>query len=451
METITLRPYQTQGVTFLEQAQRAILADEPGLGKTLQTIMALEKLQGNNGGTLIVAPKMALGVWEDEIRKWTGKSSIIYDGSPKQRAKLWMSFQEESDIQFLITNYAKLKELYELRRTWNSIVCDEIHSGGLLNHKTQAYENLRKLNSTNLFLLTGTPIKRGPQDLFAPLSLVNSKAFKSYWGYVNKYCVVINDTFGKSIEGRPKDPALFKQMLKPYFLHRKKKDHLEELPDKIRQPIPINMTKKQAKLYDQMNTEMMIDDDGKLILSPSAMTQSLRLRQLLVTPRLLDIDEDGAALEALPELLDEEFQAGNPCVIFTPFRQAIPHIVNKLDDNFAKTKKPAVNQINIVQGGMKSHEITKAVADFQNSKDVRRVLIVVIKSGAAFTATAGKTAFFLGYEWNPNENIQAEDRLHRLGQNKAVRIHYLLHKDTIDEHVKEVLNDKDRWARLILS
>lgn len=444
----TLRPYQNEGVEFLSNSKRAILADEPGLGKTLQTIMALESLP--QGPTLILAPKMALGVWEEEIRKWTGKISMIYDGNPKERKALWKAFQED-DLQFLITNYAKLKELRTLKPTWTSIVCDEIHLAGLQNHRTQTYENLRQLSSAHLFLLTGTPVNHGPQDLFAPLSLVEPDKYKSYWQYVNKYCIVIQDRFGKSIEGRPKDVMKFKQMLKPYFIHRKKKDHLHELPDKIRQPLPLTMTKDQAKIYNDIAEHMMAEFGDDILVTPSRLTQDLRLRQCLVSPRLLGFDVDGAALESLPELVDAEFQSGNPVIIFTPFREAVTHIVDKLTAVHGKSKKPTTNYVGIIQGGMKATDLQQVVHQFQTCKDVRKVLICTIKTAAAFTATAAKVAFFMGYEWNPNDNIQAEDRIHRIGQKDAVRVQYLLHKNTIDEYVKEVLNDKQRWANMILS
>jgi SNF2 family DNA or RNA helicase len=447
------RKYQEEGIDFLKKRARVILADEPGLGKTFQCLGALEGL--GFGPTLIVCPKMALGVWEHEIRKWTDQIGMIYDGTQTQRKKLWKSFVED-DIPFLITNYAKLKELLTLKPSWKTIICDEYHLAGVRNRNTQVYDNLKRFTSTNMFLITGTPINRGPQDLFAPLSLLNPTEFKSYWGYEARYCLVIDGMFGKTIEERPKDPTVFKQMWSRYMIHRKK-SVVDGLPDKLRMPVPLEMTSKQAKLYREIEenmyaevkqSDLMIKDghpnwDDEVIITPGRMSQILRLRQMLVTPQLLGINEKGAILEALPELLNAEFENGTPVMIFTPFAQAIPFIKEAI----AKVAKQCWS----LQGGMKGTDLHASVEAFQNSKEVRRVLICSIKTGASFTAHAASTAFFCGYEWSANDNLQAEDRIHRIGQSKLVRIQYLLHKHTVDELVMEKLDAKQSAADFILT
>lgn len=439
----TPREYQRVGTNFIIENRRVILADEPGLGKCYQSLAALEQL--GFGPTLIVCPKMAIGVWEYEIRKWTDQIGMIYDGTIPQRAKLWKSFNEDS-IPFLITNYAKLKELLLKKPTWGTIICDEYHLAGLRNRKTQLYETLKKYASRNMILITGTPINKGPQDLYAPLSLLDPQEFKSYWSYEAKHCIVIQDMFGRTVEDRPKDPAAFKAMWSKYMIHRKK-SIVDGLPDKIRMPVPLEMTTKQAKLYreisEQMYTEIETKDGSDIIITPGKMSQILRMRQILVTPQLLGVNEKGAILEALPELVEAEFQNGTPVMIFTPFAEAIPYIVDAL----GKTAK----HIWSLRGGMTATELHSRVRLFQDYTEVRRVLICSIKTSAAFTAHAASTAFFCGYEWSANDNHQAEDRIHRIGQTKQVRIQYLMHKGTVDELVMEKLDSKQNAADFILS
>ena len=169
MTDIKLYDYQEKNVSRLVEGRRMLLCDEPGLGKTLQILTTIHRLKSRK--TLIVAPKIAMGVFAYECKKWYGWDSIVYSGTPKQRCALREEFNT-GKCNILITNYALLDEVKSYYPQWTTIICDEVHLGGLLNRNTQKFKTLKKMICENLFLMTATPIRTGPQDLWALLHLL---------------------------------------------------------------------------------------------------------------------------------------------------------------------------------------------------------------------------------------------------------------------------------------
>jgi SNF2 family DNA or RNA helicase len=293
--------------------------------------------------------------------------------------------------------------------------------------------------------MTGTPIRQGVIDLYAPLHLVDPNTFSNYWAFVNKYCITIQTPFGKSIERNPKNIPMFRQMLNKYMVRRLKSEVLKDLPGKQRNAVPLTMTPAQEKAYKSISQEMMYVDDVAAVIAPNQMTVDLRLRQLLVTPRLLGIDEDGAGFNYLSEVVPDLLLRQRPVVIFTPFRQAIPLLADLIKGWGLGT------HIHTLTGGMTPVAFANEWQSFQDPKNKNKVMLCVIKSGASFHATESADCYFLGYEWDFNLNVQAEDRLCRLGQQNFVQCNYFVHDgDSIDENVKARLNEKQLSSDFII-
>ena len=432
----TLREYQEEDVQFgLARKGGIINANPPGLGKTLETLDTLNRLP--EGTTLVISPKMATGVWEYEANKWLGWKCLRITGEYKKEER--QKIREEYDrgnTRLLIINVAMLEEIQAWRSIWDYVVIDEVHLLGLLNPTTKAFLSVDKLKYSRIFLLTGTPLRKGPQDLWGMLHLVDGKRFRHYWSFVNRYCTVIHNGFGKEILPRPLDPISFKSMLDEYMIRRKKEEVLTELPDKIRQVYPLDMSPEQFRVHKELTEELLTEIGDDVLAVNGPMLLCLRLRQLLVCPRLLNIPEDGAALEALSTyLIPEEFAQGRSVVVGTPFRQAIPHIIEALKRSIKGI------YIEVIHGEIK--ETAAQVAQrFQDHKGHQKVLIFTIKSGASWTAHAASTGFMLGYDWSAINNLQAEDRIHRLGQINKVMWKYLTYQDSIDKQVMDRLDDR---------
>lgn len=427
--------------------RRWMECDDMGLGKTVTCLTSfLSQVDLTSKRALILCGSNAMGVWQDELKKWFNLSSVIYTGTPAQRKKLWKQFEQEEETHFLITSYAMLKEL---PHGWSGVFADEYHTSGLMNHntKTAALFQSHLPYFENVYLITGTPIRQGVVDLYNPLHILDPQAFPNYWAFVNKYCIVIQTPFGKQIERNPKNIPAFRQLLKKYMIRRLKSEVLKDLPGKQRNAVPVEMTKRQQDAYTDLLKEFMHvnEETDDVIISPNQMVTDLRLRQLLVTPRLLGIDDDGAGFNYLSEVVPDLLQAQKPVVIFTPFRQAIPLLEDLIRGWNLNTS------IYTLQGGMTPAAFANQWQNFQKSPYKNKVLLCVIKSSSSFHATESADCFFLGYEWDFNFNVQAEDRLCRLGQQNFVQCNYLLHVgDSIDDQVKERLNEKQLASNFII-
>lgn len=458
-----LRPYQKTAFDFMTAQKDYIMLanskgtalqyDDMGLGKTFTTLCCVEAL--NAFPCIIVAPKFALLVWQDEIQKWLGKYAVIYSGKPKDRMSQWKEFITMGD-KFLVTNYALLPEIairsgikLDNARTsvcepgnfkWGAIIWDEAHMGGLFNHKTASYKVSLKLarEIPTRYVLTGTPFRQGCVDLYGPLSLLDPVKFNSYWKFVNKYCTIIETAFGKEIERNPSNLEGFRALLKQYMVRRLKEDVLLELPGKQRQSLFVEMLPQQQKLYDELTEQLIaeVPDSEELLITPNQMTLMMRQRQILACPQVLGLKVRGAAIDAIMEHSHLSMDDEKPIVIFTPFRSSIEFVAQALQEEY-----PGI-ELYIIQGKMSAEEFGASWMGFQNSKNPKRALLCVIKSGASFHSTAASTAYFLGYEWDFNFNEQCEDRLNRMGQKDFVNIYYVMTKGTVDENVAAKLNDK---------
>lgn len=436
-----LRAYQVEDVHKMVEKRRLINANEPGLGKTLETLMAIQLLEAKRV-LVVAAPQPALGTWQWQTKKWLGEEVELYLGASHKRQASWKRFTQ-SNSRFLVTNYVLARELLaEKPAIFDTMVFDEYHLGGLMNHTTTTWKAVCKYGRCkNLFLLTGTPVRKGPQDLWAPLHLLDPYRFPSYWGFVGKYCITTKDHFGSTIEARPADPVKFKDLIDPYRIRRTKKKYLPELPDKNRFAVPLLLEGKQKQLYEQLENDMMIDTPETLIVSPNQAANIVRMRQVLITPRILGFNIRGAACDMIMQMADDEFTNGNPVSICTPYRQAIPFMIEDMEKLGAK--------VYVIHGGMGLKALTVSQM-FQKDTNPRRVLIYTISSGASFDAYASRTGIFNGYEWSAINNKQAEDRLHRLGQVEQVSIPYLVHIGTIDEMIMAKLDSRQEAENWIL-
>lgn len=440
MINFQLRPYQEEDVNFMLKYRNVYNCLDMGLGKTLETLEYRRRAGFKK--TLIMAPKIALGVWKNELEKFFGENSTIYTGTKSQRKSIWAKW----DNDVLITNPAQIQEVLNLQNSWDLIIVDEAHLAGILNHKTKTYKVLEKAERESLILLCGTPIRRNPADLYGPLHLLNPKKFSSYYAFINKYCLLLDNGFGKEILPKPKNPMELRRMLDYYVIRRKKEDVLHDLPEKIRSVIPIEMTPKQAKAYKEMAEEMMlVESSNEMIFAASAMNVSLRLRQILVCPKMLGVDDYGTGIISLAEdLIPQDFEDKRSVIICTPFRKAIPYVKEYI---LQKIPDAAIFEIH---GDIKE-TAAEVAARFQAHESHKKILIYTIKSGASFTATDASMVYFLGAEWSNVDNFQAEDRCYRIGQTRGVDVKYFCYNNTVDDEVKAALNNKSSSSHWVLN
>lgn len=436
-----LRPYQRDAYQVLVSAKRQLVYDDMRLGKTITTLAATHRLEAYP--CLIICPKFALHVWAQEIKTWLDTDAVIYTGTPKQREKCWQQFIQ-SGAKFLITNPAQtaniLKHTEEAKFHWGAFVADEIHLSGLFNHKTKTFKDTSKLTRAIdvRFLLTGTPYRQGIVDLYGPLNIIEPKKFNSYWAFVNRYGVVIQDRYGKSIERNPKDVKEFRSMLSKYMVRRIKTEVFADMPTKQRTVVPLEMNREQRQVYQELSEELMaiVPTSGEILMAPGVLPLLVRQRQLLACPQELGLQAPGTAIETIVEMAAQHFEAGEPFIVYTPFREAIKWVEKALLDahGYYDCFK--------IQGKMTADEFRDSWQGFMNKKSRQKVMFIVIKSGAAFTASTASTGYFLGCEWDFTLNEQAEDRMFHVDKKETIQVNYLMYKGTVDDAVATALNDK---------
>lgn len=433
-----LRDYQRIGVKFLSEAKFSILADEMGTGKTLQAIAGAEVSGAEK--VLIVCPNTLKWNWQREISDWTGKDSIIINGTKKQRKK---QLSEAKDYMFIIVNYEALRLEDVFDSVWNmkvdTVICDEAHR--LKNKNAKQTKSVAKLskqdNVERIYLLTGTPMLNRADELWSLLNIMFPKTYTSYWRFVEKFCQSEYNGWGWEVfGGTPQQVEALREELQSVMIRRTKNDVLKELPDKVYQRQTVKLEGQQRKMYDQMEQQAVakIDEEGEVIAAPVLIAQITRLRQIAISTTLMGGEKlKSAKYDAVKDILADNIDE-HKVVIFSQFRAAIDELREVLNAE-------GYNTVSIT-GTVSQQDRERATEQFQNNPEVRIMLATIQAGGVGLTWTAADIGIFLDRHWTPAINTQAEDRMHRIGQKNTVEIINLVAQDTVEEWIEDKLRDK---------
>ena len=436
-----LRSYQRTGVAFLHKAGNAILADDMGTGKTLQAITACEA-KGDQK-VLIICPNTLKDTWREEIKEWAGQEAIVVDGPKKKREKAIQQF-EEGQAKYLIINYESAKLHEELAKiNWNTVVMDEAHK--IKNRKAQQTKAVKKYKADRVYLLTGTPMLNRAWELWSLLNRLYPKRFSSFWRFAERYCYVYDNGWGMKIEpGTSRQEQELRELLEPVMLRRTKEEVLKELPSKVHHRHLVELKGQQAKIYKQMEKEAIAElTEGEAVAAPVVIAQITRMRQIAISPQLLDHGiEQSAKFDALMDIIEENYRH-RKIVVFSQFRKAIELFVSKL-------KEKGIGYA-AVTGEVKQKDRAEATRKLQEDDSTRVMLATIEAGGLGLTWTAADMAVFLDRHWTPGINTQAEDRLHRMGQEKSVDIINLVAKNTVEQHIENLLATKAKSFEAIIN
>lgn len=449
--------YQVEGIDFLSSHDRAWLLDDMGLGKTVQYIRATEKLL-DSGEVLIVCPNSLKYNIANEIEKWSEKphSTFILDGPMSDRYFLTEAFfhLKERKIRYLISNYdmyARLEpqnkkkqnrpqlnvDLYKkLLYPWDIVHLDEVHKlKGRESESTHTMYGVTK-KAHKLYMYTGTPLQNNMSELFPLLKITFPNEFSSYDIFSRRYCEVHFTEWGRKVvditdKSHPKIIRL-KERLDEFTLRRTKRQVLPDLPPKTVQQIPIYLEGNQLKQYLDMERDFLVQlESGELISAMMIIAQIIRLKQIAVSTDLLDKSSTklrGAKVDATLELINS---TDRQLIIFSQFRNVIDRLYDLIPRDVCK-----------ITGEVKVAERQKLVESFQ-AGNVRILLGVTPAIYQGFTLTAASEAIFIDKMWSPFINLQAQDRLLRIGQKNAVTIYELIVKNSIEEKIEEALRYKE--------
>ena len=418
----TLRKYQKEGFKWLNELSElgfgGILADDMGLGKTIQVITFV--LSKRSKKTLIITPTSVLYNWKDEFERFAPNVRVgLVHGTKAQRNRM---LSEIKKYDVLITTYGTLKNdenEYE-KLQFDYCIIDE--GQNIKNPTSKTTLSVKKINSKCNFALTGTPIENNLMELW------------SIFDFVMPGFLFTKERFkGKFIQN--KNTEELKSLITPFILRRVKEDVLDELPEKIEKKYLVDMTTKQKSIYKSYVKgikEKLKSSKGNI----NMLTFITKLREVCLDPSLIMDDYNGGSgkINALMELLDNYIAGNKKILVFSQFTSALKNIEQNLEEK-------GINYI-YLDGSIGSKERVELVKKFNEEPLISVFLISLKAGGVGLNLTSASVVIHFDPWWNPAIENQATDRAHRFGQKNVVEVIKLFSKDTIEEKILLLQEDK---------
>ena len=411
---------------------------KPGAGKTRPIVDMLVELgliapgvenKTPKGPILILCTGSAIPTWARQIPLWANDSYldewIVPVKSKKpQRRTLWKSLCEGTDGIYIINSSIFWRDYDMIRHVkWAGIVADEYHRY-MLRKSSKTFKLFRSLahHVEVVVMATGSSLRKNPSSMWTLFTITNprDKLFSSYWRFVETWCIVDDNGFGAYIVG-PKNVPEFQKLVDRYHAYVPAEVVAEQVPEGRRQPMYVEMTPSQAKVYNDLCTTMIAELEDDLIVVPNPLAKLLKLRQLLCCPRILSPTLDmGGGFEAIADNLD----VTPHCAIFVPFRPATVLIRDELLASGYKC-------VEMLRGGVTTAEQNEILARVKAEKGI---LVCTISYAESWDFETCATSYFLGYEYMLDINQQAEGRTQRpISAQEFVTWNYLRYNNTIDE------------------
>ncbi len=438
-----LRPYQQEGLNWFVALDAfnfgGCLADDMGLGKTIQVISFMLLLQEKNaaGTQLITVPTSLLSNWQDELQRFSPTLKVLtYHGGKRDKESLNLAAYD-----VVLTTYGTILADLPIWKhlDFDCIFLDE--SQAIKNPNSERYKALRLLKARNRFVLTGTPIENNSFDIYAQLSFCNNGLLGSKQYFKDTYATPI-DRFGDS-----KRAQELQAKIAPFVLRRSKQQVAKELPLKTEKVLFCEMGMQQRAIYEKYEEDLRnfiahSDEDDLKNQRTHVLAGLTKLRQICNSPLLLKDGHDGKDA-AKVKLIIEEVKAKaqqHKILIFSQF-------VGMLDILKAALIQEGIGYAYLTG---QSSDRGSIVHNFKTSKEVRVFLISLKAGGVGLNLTEADYVYLVDPWWNPAVENQAIDRIHRIGQDKAVIALRLICKDSVEEKIMHLQQKKRQLAQELI-
>ena len=500
-----LFPHQRAGVEFLSKARRALLADEPGLGKTAQAIRSLKRLQDQGEEVfpaLIVCPNTLKSNWKREFERWwPGVTVQVLKGTPLQRRKAF-----ETEAQVYVINWESLRTHSKLlsygsialarcsecgghdpkvttarcevhqrelnKIPFKSVVADEIHRSKDPKSKQTRALWAASGSADIRYALTGTPIANTVVDLWPILHWLDDKEWPSKTKWLDRYVNTMLNAFGGLVilGLKPEMESEFYAGINPRMRRMLKARVLPWLPEIINDRRDVEMGAKQAKAYKQMleNMMAMLDStpeyafeeaqmdtgtvDGGVVVASNPLTQTGRLVQFASAYGTIELTETGEKMvlsdpSCKVDALMEDIKNGD----FGEDSVAVCAVSRQLIELLsARMTKEKITH-GLITGAQSGDERQQAIDDFQAGR-IKWILFTAQAGGVGVTLTTARRLVMLQRPWSLVDYKQALDRVHRIGSeiHDSVIITDYVTEGTIEERVIEALDVKsDNFEQIV--
>jgi SNF2 family DNA or RNA helicase len=417
-------PFQETAINVAKH-RSLIIADACGLGKTLEAIHSVILSRRNKlWRALVVCPLRVVDQWIEEIKVDDEEATVnvLQYGLP-------LNFQSSvPPLGWYITHYEAARNLAEdlADYLWDYVICDEAHR--LKNPDTQWTVAIKHIPAVRKLALTGTPMEKGPQDLWSILNWINPDIWSSKWKFIQKYHETQSNRWSNFVIGPPKNEQRLAKELGRVMVKRTKQDVAPDLPPRIEQHVALEMEEEQARVYKEIKNsdDIWVDVDDVSLVIPNVLSLIVRLQQISSRPALLGFDARGSKLAWIEDWLSDN--PNEPTIIFTKFRDMATHLTTALSD-----RKPA-----LIVGGVRT------VPDEWRSGKTNLLVGTIAAMGEGLNLQRASTAIFVEQDWSTIKMQQAYDRIHRIGIDEPKLLYFLENRGTVDELVREALDKK--WS-----
>uniref|UniRef100_A0A8C7HP47 Chromodomain helicase DNA binding protein 6 n=1 Tax=Oncorhynchus kisutch TaxID=8019 RepID=A0A8C7HP47_ONCKI len=481
-----LREYQLEGMNWLlfnwYNRKNCILADEMGLGKTIQSITFLFEMfsMGLRGPFLIIAPLSTITNWEREFRTWTEINVIVYHGSQISRQMIHQYEMYHKDQQGnvvlggykfhgVITTFEMIMaDCLELKKIhWRCVVIDEAHR--LKNRNCKLLEGLKLMNLEHKVLLTGTPLQNSVEELFSLLNFLEPLQFPSESLFLEEFGDLKTEEQVKKLQA----------ILKPMMLRRLKDDVEKNLAPKEETIIEVELTNMQKKYYRailEKNFTFLAKGANQHNM-PNLINTMMELRKCCNHPYLIKGAEEkildsfrkthspdawdfqlqamiqaAGKLVLIDKLLPKLIAGGHKVLVFSQMVRCL----DILEDYLIQRRYTYERIDGRVRGNLRQAAIDR----FCKVDSDRFVFLLCTRAGGlGINLTAADTCIIFDSDWNPQNDLQAQARCHRIGQSKAVKVYRLITRNSYEREMfdkaslklgldKAVLQDINRKGSL---
>jgi SWI/SNF-related matrix-associated actin-dependent regulator of chromatin subfamily A-like protein 1 len=435
-------PFQKAGIAYLAEAERALLGDEPGVGKTIQALGVLQYLEAFPA--LIVVPASLKLNWEREANKWIpGKKILVIQGRDNG--------YDYANYDLVIINYDVIKAHQEslMEVEFKAIICDESHY--CKNPKSLRSKAVKKIAAEikYRFLLTGTPVVNRPIELAHQLDIINRlDDLGGFFPFAKRYCEAYKSRFGWDFSGAAHLDELHEKMRASFYIRRTKDQVLKELPSKTHAVIPVEITNRreyekakedtilwlgeqaeQDKEFLASIAHMPKDDqrEAKWARRQEAEYKAAQAEVLVRINALRKLAMQGK-LKSVIDWTRDFLESDEKLIIFAHHIEAQDAMLEEFPGTRIQSKDDS--------------ETRQANVDRFQDGDSQTIVCSLKAAGVGLTLTASSNVLFVEQGWTPADMDQATDRTHRIGQDSAVTAWHLLAKDTIDEDMYELIEKK---------
>ena len=454
-----MRDYQVAGLNWLvslhENGLSGILADEMGLGKTLQTIAFLgylRHIRRITGPHLIVVPKSTLDNWKREFTMWTPEVDVlVLQGAKEERHQLINERLIDEKFDVCVTSYEMiLREKTHLKKfAWEYIIIDEAHR--IKNEESTLAQVIRLFNSRNRLLITGTPLQNKLHELWALLNFLlpdvfgDSEAFDQWF----------------STQGQDSDTVVkqLHKVLQPFLLRRVKSDVEKNLLPKKEVNLYIGMSEMQTKWYRKIlekDIDAVNGAAGKRESKTRLLNIVMQLRKCCNHPYLFEGAEPGppyttdehliynaGKMVMLDKILDRMKKQGSRVLIFSQMSR----VLDILEDYCVFRD----HKYNRIDGSTAHEDRIAAIDEYNNPGSEKFIFLLTTRAGGlGINLTSADIVILFDSDWNPQADLQAMDRAHRIGQTKQVIVFRFVTEQAIEEKVLERAAQKLRLDQLVI-